>query len=121
MIHAAQKKMRLINGADFITDAMIATMIPQKLRAKWCAIVNKPARKQDAMKNKKDFRVNRKCTAETYADHCRCDLGVVYGMHPCTFYEGGGECLNDKTVKVVPISGCSRCGRTICTDSECLK
>jgi hypothetical protein len=60
------------------------------------AQTNKPGKKQDAMKNKKDFRVDGKCTAETYADDCRCERGVVFGMWGCVFYDNGGECLNDK-------------------------
>jgi hypothetical protein len=51
------------------------------------------------MDNKKDFRVDGKCAAETYADHCRCTRGNVYGAHPCTFYEGGW-CVNDKKEEV---------------------
>jgi len=47
------------------------------------------------MDNKKDFRVAGKCTAETYADHCRCTRGAVFGLHECVFYDDG-ECLNGK-------------------------
>jgi hypothetical protein len=47
------------------------------------------------MNEKRDYMVDGKCTAETYSDHCRCTRGVVFGLHPCPFYDGG-ECVNGK-------------------------
>ena len=41
------------------------------------------------MSEKRDYRVIGKCTAVTYAEHCRCTRGVVFGLHECVFFDCG--------------------------------
>jgi hypothetical protein len=84
---------------------------------------NELERGDKQMTEKRDYRVNGKCTAETYAQQCFCTRSVVFGMAQCTFRDGydcrSGKNDSSSSLKVIQLSVC-RCGRTICSDDTCL-
>jgi predicted RNA-binding Zn-ribbon protein involved in translation (DUF1610 family) len=52
----------------------------------------------DTMTEKRDYRDNGKCMADTYAQQHRCTGSVVFGKAQCTFRDGW-DCQRDKDEK----------------------